>query len=155
HSRDFFADIADRNTPITIELTHAHFDEPVHLKRSTFLMHKFWDADQVDRLTNFYINLHNYALSTDIWRDTAIFFPNVFTDFPVPNYRLGELTTLGRVDIEGDQTDVVSLHFTVPYHSLRHYEEQGQVVPPGLPAPFGFLEPFHFHFEFIVGHDGP
>jgi hypothetical protein len=39
---------------------------------------------------------------------------------------------------------------SVPYERLRHFEDVGQEVPEDLPAPFGFLEPFHFHVEFVV-----
>lgn len=153
HSRNFFSDIASEDTIITVEITGIQFAEPVTLVGSTFLMHRFWDADQVDQLDNFYINLHNYGLSTDLWRDIELFFPNPFTDFPVPNYRPGEMTTAMSVDVQGSATDNISLTFAFPYKLFKHYEETGQTVPPGLPAPFGYLEPFHFHFEGVFASD--
>lgn len=150
HSHDYFHDIASEDTIITVEISDIHFAEPVTVVGSTGLMHRFWDADQVDQLDDFYINLHGHGLSTDIWRDFNLFFPNPFTNFPVPNYALGEMTTAMSVEVEGSGTEVVTLRFAFPYRLFKHYEEQGQMVPPGLPAPFGYLEPFHFHFEIAV-----
>ncbi|GIK15738.1 MAG: hypothetical protein BroJett003_07020 [Planctomycetota bacterium] len=154
HSHDYFHMIESEDTRITIEITGIHFEHPVTVVRPTILLHKFWDADQVDRLSNFYINLHNYGLSTDLWRDFGLFFPNTFSDFPVPNYDLGEATSIGDVTVIGDGTNEISIIFSFPYSVFKHYEETGQDVPDGLPAPFGYLEPFHFHMEWIArGHD--
>lgn len=114
------------------------------------MVHKMWDADQVDWLYYFYINVHNHDTGTDPFRDFDDFFPLVFMNLPSSNYDLGVLTGPRGIEVFGDGTDTLGFRITIPYQNLRHFEDVDQQVPVGLPAPFGFLEPFHFHVEFVV-----
>lgn len=149
HDTNLFPDIV-AGSSITLEVQNIHLTEPGFVQRDTVLMHKIWDADQVDQLPNFYINLNDHDTGTDPFRDFADFFPLVFTDFPVPNYDLAALSGPSELEVFGDGTDTLGFRITVPYDRFRNFEDVTQQVPPGLPAPFGFLEPFHFHVEFAV-----
>ena len=93
--------------------------------------------------------MHNQNTGNDPFRDFEDFFPLIFTDFPI-NYELGSLSGDSAIEIFGDGTDTLGFAITFPYDRLRHFEDVDQEVPPGLPAPFGYLEPFHFHLEFVV-----
>ena len=153
HADQFFAGIVD-GASLTLEVENIKFDQPVYIQQDTALFHRQWDADQVDQLENFYINLHNYNTLKDPFRDFDAFFPSIFTDFPEPNYSLATLDGSGpdegTLEFFGDGTDTVGFKLTVPYSMFRHFEDVDQTVPEGLPAPFGFLEPFHFHFEWLI-----
>jgi hypothetical protein len=46
--------------------------------------------------------------------------------------------------------DTISVTFRFPYMMLEHLENNGAMAPDGLPAPAGFLEPFHIHMEYLV-----
>lgn len=146
-SEDFFADMVE-GSDIVLEVTNIQFDEIVYFEEDTFMMHMLWDADQVDLLDEPYVNLHDHNTEAENFREFEDFFPLVFTDRPVPNYALGAMA--GRVEYFGEGTDTLGFRVTVPYSMLMNFEEMGQEVPDGLPAPFGFLEPFHFHYEFVV-----
>jgi len=109
-------------------------------------MHKMWPADQVDMLESPYVNVQNHETDVVAFRDYEAFFPRLFTDEPIPNYRLDTLD----VSYFGDGTDTIGFEVTIPYHYLENFENVDQEVPEGLAAPFGFLEPVHFHYEFVV-----
>lgn len=149
HSGDFFADIVPGGL-LTLEVQNIQFAEPTSLQLDTVMQHKFWDADQVDQLDDFYFNMHNHDTGTDPFRDFDEFFPFIFSDFPLPTYQLGVLSGDNAIEVFGDGTQTLGFRITLPYDRLKNFEETGQEVPPGLPAPFGFLEPFHFHVEFAV-----
>lgn len=148
HSVDFFDGIV-ADTSVTLEVRNIQFAEPVWIQHDTVMMHKLWDVDQVDLLPNFYINVHNQDTETDPFRDSDDFFPLVFNNFPRPNY---DLAALSDFEVFDDGTHTIGFRITVPYSRLRNFEDVGQSVPPGLPAPHGFLEPFHFHVEFAVSN---
>ncbi len=148
HADDFFADIVE-GAWLTLEVQNIHFAEPVLLQEDTVMLHKNWDADQVDQLPDFYINVHNHDTGTGPFRDFEDFFPLVFMDFPI-NFELGALSGDSAIEIFGQGTDTLGFRITFPYDRFRHFEDVDQEVPPGLPAPFGYLEPFHFHLEFVV-----
>lgn len=150
NSTEFFADIIE-GAWLTIEVQNIQFAEPMRVLEDTVMMHKLWDADQVDKLRPFYFSVHNQDTGTDPFRDFDSFFHLVFSEFPSPNYELGVLSGASAIEVFGEGTNTLGFRMSVPYERLRHYEDVGQEVPPGLPAPFGFLEPFHFHLaEFVV-----
>ncbi len=151
HTTDLFPDIVD-NGSVTLEVRNIHLTEPGFVQRDTVMLHKMWDADQVDILPNFYVNIHNYDGGPDAVRDFDDFFPMLFTDFPAPNYDMNALSGSSEIEIFGDGTDMLGFRITVPYDRFRNFEDVDQEVPAGLPAPFGFLEPFHFHVEFAVSN---
>lgn len=49
NSTEFFADIVE-GAWLTLEVRNIHLDRPAWLQHDTVMMHKNWDADQVDRL---------------------------------------------------------------------------------------------------------
>lgn len=149
HENDFLADIASEDTIVTFIIEDVKFDRPVFFQADTFMFHKLWDIDQVDRLPNPYIQVHNQDTATDPFRDFEAFRGLIFHEIP-QDYRLGYVTEIGELHIHGDGSDTLTIHLDVPYRILKHMEEQGQQVPPGLPAPFGYLEPWHFHMEYCV-----
>jgi len=149
----YFEGILNENTPVTLEVQNIHFEVPGYIQQETALWHKQWDADQADELFesggSLYINVSNHDTLTDPFRDFKEFFPQVFTDFPEPNYALAAIA--GDVEWFGDGTDTIGFKVTYPYSMFKHFEENKDLpVPEDLPAPFGFLEPFHFHFEYLI-----
>jgi len=144
-----FADIASRDTLITVELLNMKFDRRVELQADTLMLHVLWDIDQMDQLPRPYQQAHNHHTAEKSFRDFDHFFPNIFSDHP-RNYTLGDLSSTGSVKVEGNGTHTLTLRVSFPYQIIRSLEEQGQQVPPHLPAPFGFLEPWHFHLEYAV-----
>lgn len=145
---DFFPDLVP-NGDLTFTVDDIHFDGPVTVDESTLLMHVLFNGDQVDQLPNFYFNVHNHHTGTDPFRNFDEFINGgIFSDFPFTgaNYVLGDVTP----QFTGNGTDTLGFSVTVPYDILKNIEEVGQQVPAGLPAPQGFLEPFHFHFEYVV-----
>jgi MYXO-CTERM domain-containing protein len=142
---DFFPDITE-GSDLTIRVEGMQFDTNVTVDESTFMLHVLWN-DQASQLDTPYLELHNHHTATDPFRDFDTFVDaNVFTDILTPN------TTLAAVSptFSGEGTDTLDFEISVPYSILRNLEESGQDVDPGLPAPHGFLEPFHFHFEYVV-----
>lgn len=153
HANDFFNDIAP-NQSLTFSVQNMQFANPVFLQTDTVMMHKLWDVDQLDAvdIANspfLHLQAHNHNTQTDPFRNFADFFPGVFSDFP-PNYELG---TLPALQVTGNGTTNLGFSVTFPYEIFRHQEEDPQnplTIPGGLPAPYGFLEPFHFHLELVV-----
>lgn len=154
--QNFFTDIKE-GSDLIFEISGITFEDPVWLVRPTLMMHKLWDADQVDVLPMPYIHIHNQDFATDLFRDVEIMIARgIFHHHPFPDHRHSGLTEFGDVEITGEGTTTLGFKVTIPYAILKNFEEQGQTVPPGLPAPFGFLEPWHFHFEYVlVGHEPP
>jgi len=147
---DFFADI-DTTTDLVISVQNIQFAEPTWIAANTFLQHALWDANQADQVDPFYHHTHNAHTLTDPFRDFEDFFPIVFEDFPMPNYTVGLFGQTADVDITGQGTTNLGVSVTMPYEQLMHLEHMPDTtVPSNLPAPGGFLEPFHFHFEFVV-----
>jgi cytochrome c peroxidase len=147
---DYFPDLIE-NGSITIQLDTITFDQPVYLDDSTLMVHAFWKLEQSNELFEPYINIHDHHVPSGVFRDFDNFSGIVFFEEPVPTYRLSD----SAVDwtISGNGTTTLSLSVTFPYDLLKNFEEIGQVVGPGLPAPQGFLEPFHFHIEYLVTSD--
>ncbi len=132
---------------VTITIGPIEFATPVEVDRETLMLHALWNGDQVDQLPLFYINLHNHHTAENVFRDMEDFINGgVFSDFPVANYVLGDVSPV----ISGSGTNTLHLTFTFPYAILENLEEAGQTVPGNLPAPQGFLEPFHIHVEYVV-----
>ncbi len=132
---------------IHLRFENIQFDQPVTVAEDTILLHALWNADQADQLEQFYISIQNHHTAASPYRDSDAFFAaGVFNQFPVPTVQYGDIQPV----ISGNGTDMISIELTFPYELLRNFEETGQVVPPGLPAPQGFLEPFHFHLEYVV-----
>lgn len=150
HDDVYFHDM-DVSGAVTLEVANIQFDQPTWILEDTLMLHKMWDADQVDQLPNFYINVSNYESLQDPFRDSDAFFPLHFTDFPEPNYDFGGLAEHGGiVSISGQGTTSLTLSVTIPYSMFRNFEDVDQDVPDHLPAPAGYLEPFHFHVEYVV-----
>jgi hypothetical protein len=151
-SGDFFTDITS-DSDVTLTVENIQFASPVYFQNDTGLMHKFWSAgqlDAVDLASGFlHSQAHNQDTVTDPFRDFDDFFPAVFSNTPV-NYALG---TLGSFAVTGNGTNTLGFSLTAPYQIFRHFEEDlgnPLTIPAGLPAPHGFLEPFHFHYEIVV-----
>lgn len=145
---DYFPEIT-AGGDVTIQVENVTFDQPVFLDASTVMLHVLWRDDQVSALDERYINLHNHHTATDPFRDSSLFTNSgVFTTFPVPNFVLDAAGL--DVAINGNGTNQLDLTVSFPYEMLRNLEEMGQAVPDGVPAPQGFLEPFHFHLEYVV-----
>ncbi len=142
---DFFPGIVQDGV-VTITIDQVSFDQPVTVDRNTVMLHSLWNA-QADQLDPPYISLHNHNTQTTQFRDFSDFIAGgVFGDFPSPNYALGVLSPV----VSGQGSDTLRITARIPYALLKHLEDQGQSVPAGLPAPQGFLEPFHFHVEYAV-----
>ncbi len=142
----FFPDLIPGGS-LTITVGPINFAEPVRIDETTLMLHALWSGDQADLLPSLYINLHNHHTQSVDFRDLDDFLAGgVFSNFPVPNYVLGDLAPV----IAGNGTTSLNLSLTIPYDMLENLEETGQTVPAGLPAPQGFLEPFHFHIEYTV-----
>ncbi len=143
---DFFPDLVTGGS-LTVTVGPINFAEPVRIDPTTVMLHALWSANQADQLPLLYINLHNHHTESTAFREFDDFINGgVFSNFPVANYVLGDLA----VTVGGNGTTSLNLSITIPYTMLENLEETGQVVPPGLPAPQGFLEPFHFHIEYTV-----
>lgn len=100
-------------------------------------------------LQNRYCNLHSHYTLTEPFRGFSLLSASaVFNSIPVPNHVLGASGL--NVVVKGNGTNQLDLAASFPYEILRNLEEMGQDVPNGVPAPQGFLEPFHFHLEYVV-----
>jgi hypothetical protein len=135
---------------VTVSITNIKFAEPVNLVLDSLMLHAKWNG-QADTLPSPYFQLDDHHTVTESFRDFDDFREvGLFANFPTPNYVLGN--NLIGWTVSGDGTDTLSLEAVIPYDVFRNLEESdpGQTVPPGLPAPQGFLEPFHFHIEYLV-----
>lgn len=147
---DYFPGILE-NSNVTVTVSGIQFSSPAEIDVSTFMMHTLWDADQVDLIEFPYVHVHNFHTATDPFRDFDAFVnAGVFTDFPHQGYALADFTP----QFTGQGTTTLGFTVSIPYDLLKHLDEMhnhhGNEVPPGLPAPHGFLEPFHLHIEYIV-----
>ncbi len=148
NSEDYFPGIPADGV-VTVRVENVHFNEAVFVDESTFIFHTFWDTNQSDQLHHFYHHEHNLHTLTDPFRDTHEFeLAGEFVHHPSPHHVLGDLAPY--ITITGEGTDTLDILAEIPYSLFRHIHEEGQHVPHGLPAPHGFLEPYHFHLEYIV-----
>jgi hypothetical protein len=157
----YFPDIAHDAT-VTIKVENVQFSEPVRFHEDTFLFHNLWDNDQFETaiLRGLYdVNMHGHYFHTltDPFRDTAEFqqVPGEFSpDGQMPHQTLGNLPPF--ITLLGDGTDTLGFIAEIPYslfahpHEGHHGGHQHGDPYVGLPAPHGFLEPYHFHFETLV-----
>lgn len=149
---DFFPNLdftSEETSRITVRVDAIHFDEPVDVRMNTVMLHVKWN-DQVAQLSKPYVGLDDHFTVTPVFRDQNHFeAAGIFASFPAPNFVINSPD----VDIVfgGLGTDTLSLEVSFPYRLLKNLEEMGQnTPPPALPAPQGFLEPFHFHIEYVV-----
>jgi hypothetical protein len=134
---------------VTLQVEGVQFDQPVFLDESTFLFHTFWDTEQSDQLHHYYDHAHSLHTLTDPFRDATQFeLADEFVYQPSPHHVLGDLAPY--ITITGEGTDTLDILAKIPYSMFRHIHEEGQHVPDDLPAPHGFLEPYHFHLEYVV-----
>lgn len=132
---------------IHVQFENIQFDGPVTVDESTILFHALFSADQVDQLDDFYIHVQNHHTAVAAFRELEGFFTaGVFNHLPISTVILADIDPI----ITGNGTDTIGIELTFPYAMLRNFEETGQTVPGFLPAPQGFLEPFHFHLEYVV-----
>ena len=146
---NFFPDLAP-NGQVTIEIDAIHFDQVVSVDLDTLMLHAKWNDQRFD-LDEPYIWTDNHHTATASFRNIDAFLQGgSFSDLPSPNYVLDDAALT--VAISGNGTDTLGLSVSFPYEMLMNLEEAGQntPVPAGLPAPQGFLEPFHFHIEYVV-----
>ncbi|GJM23709.1 MAG: hypothetical protein DHS20C16_01240 [Phycisphaerae bacterium] len=149
---EFFPNLTPGSS-ITIAIEDIEFDRPVQVQENTALLHLLWDIDQSDslglndqNLPRAYSNPNNHHTVPN-FRDVSDFQnENVFVENPVPNYNIGDIVPT----FSQSQPNMVTVSLTFPYELLRHFEDDGLGVPSGLPGPGGFLEPFHFHLEYLV-----
>lgn len=146
-SEDFFPGIA-ADGMVTFEVDAIQFDQPVWVEESTVIFHTLWDLGQIrSALHHPYHHAHNIHTLADELRDMDKFeLTNEINDHQ--DHMLGDMAS--RIIITGEGTDTLHFMAEVPYEMFRHLAEEGQEVMPGFPAPHGFLEPFHFHFEYVV-----
>ena len=148
---EFFPGIME-DGHVMISVENIQFDRAVAVDMDTLLLHTLWN-DQNDMQDMPYHHMHNLHTATEPFRELDDFLAfGEFVNHPAPNY------LLANPDIEwsvmGNGTDTLSIMASVPYHALRnledlhHHGDRG--IPDGLPAPHGFLEPFHFHIEYTV-----
>ncbi len=144
---DFFSGVENGGN-VTFHVINVHFATPVQVDPNTILFHLLWDTNQSEQLNNFYPNPNNLHTFTDPLRDSTQ-FASAHEFATPPNYAFGDLAPY--VTILGSGTDTLDFEATIPYDEFfKSIYETGQTVPDGLPAPHGFLEPFHFHFEYVV-----
>jgi hypothetical protein len=148
-SNDYFPGIVE-DSMVNISIDGINFDQNVFVDDSTAMLHSLFQINQVDQLPAPYVNTHNHTISGSSFRDMDEFVAsNVFNDDGgVANYVLDSDDFTFAVSGEG--TDTLSVDIAFSYQLLKNFEETGQMVPDGLPAPHGFLEPFHFHIEYVV-----
>lgn len=158
---NFFPDIAHDAT-VTVKVQGIKFSQPVNFEQNTYLFHTLWDTQQFETAILrglFETNMHGHYFHTltDPFRDTDK-FQQVPGEFSPPGQM--EHQTFGDIapyiTLIGDGTDTLSFIAEIPYMMFAHpHEGHGsghQHGDPyeGLPAPHGFLEPYHFHFETLV-----
>lgn len=158
---DLFPGIAE-NATVTVKVEGIQFAEPVRFLEDTYLFHNLWDPDQFETAIVrglFETNMHGHYFHTltDPFRDTEKFqqVPGEFSpDGQMPHQTFGNLAPY--ITLLGDGTDTLSFIAEIPYamfahpHEGHHGGHQHGDPYEGLPAPHGFLEPYHFHFETLV-----
>jgi len=138
---------------ITLHIEGIQFDRPVTVNQDTLMVHMLWDANQNLELgggfENAYRELNDHYTTTGTFRDLQTFKDGgIFTTDPV-NFVLDSSDVDLLIDVITPSS--FNLNVTIPYALFKNLEEHGQNAPgPGLPAPQGFLEPFHFHVEYTV-----
>ena len=145
---DYFPGLVN-GSDITISST-TNYSSPVQIVDDTVMFHVRWN-DQSDMLDPAYFNGDNHYTLTNSFRDLDSFLATgSFANLPVQTYILG--SPVVQWNISGNGTDTITVDATFPYDALRNFEEDPNNPrdPMGLPAPGGFLEPFHFHIEFAV-----
>ncbi|NOS99206.1 MAG: hypothetical protein HOP29_01100 [Phycisphaerales bacterium] len=154
---DYFPGIAlQHDSHVTVSVTGMVFDQPVTVLESTFLFHTRWDEDQtVDAgLEHPYSGhgAHNFHTETDPFRNFDDFISGgVFSDFEHHNFALNDVQPV--FSGNGTPGSPLSMTMSLPYDmliNLGEHHDMPQAVLPGFPAPGGFLEPYHFHFEYVV-----
>ncbi len=129
---------------ITISIQDITFDGPVHLDPSTLMLHVLFFPDQFDQVHPLGHH-HNHHTQTDPFRDIDDFLlGGIFSTDPL-DHLLADINPT----ISGNGTNTLGVSLTFPYSILQSLEGPA-AVPGGLPAPQGFLEPFHFHLEYVV-----
>jgi len=151
---DYFPEL-EHHGDVTIKIENMTFSEPVTVLQNTFMFHTFWLSSQVDLLLpDTYLNIHNHHTAAMNFRDLHEFESSGVFAHGGGHGHGGENAGFGDVHplITGDGTagSPLSIELTVPYHLFANFEQMDQVAPPGLPDPQGFLEPFHFHLEYVV-----
>lgn len=153
---DYFPGL-EHHGDVTIRVDNMTFSEPVFVQENTFMFHTFWLSSQVDQFppAETYLNIHNHHTAAVNFRNLDLFESSgVFAHSGGGHHHGGENAGFGDVHpiITGDGTagSPLSIELTVPYHLFANLEQMNQAVPPGLPGPQGFLEPFHFHMEYVV-----
>ncbi len=157
---DFFPDIA-HNATVTVKVEGIQFAEPVRFEEDTFLFHNLWDPQQFETAILrglFATNMHGHYFHTltDPFRDTDKFqqVPGEFSpDGQMEHQTFGDIGPM--ITLLGEGTDTIGFIAEIPYMMFAHPHEghhDGHHGDPyeGLPAPHGFLEPYHFHFETLV-----
>ncbi len=146
-ANDYFPGIVQGGN-VTFDIANIKFAEPVRVDRDTMIFHLFWATAQSEQLDHFYHHVHNLHTLTPTLRDEHEFHKAHELIDP-PHHVFGDMAPY--ISVLGDGTDTLRLMAAIPYDEFfKHLDEMGQIVPPGLPAPHGFLEPFHFHFEYVV-----
>lgn len=156
-SGDYFPDlVVDDIEPgtITLQFGPIVFDAPVAMAPSTLMLHMKWNG-QNGMLENPYVWTDDHLIPTETFRDQSTFLAaGVFATQPSPNFLLSAPDV--NLTVTGDGTNAISIEISFPYAMLENLEETGQnILDPDdatntLPSPQGFLEPFHFHLEYVV-----
>jgi hypothetical protein len=149
---DYFPGIPQDGT-ITVKVENILFDRPVTVDQDTLLLHMLWRSEQSDQLTPPHHHLHNIHTRTADFRDTDLFMgAGEFANLPSPNFVLGDERIDWLISGNGTVGSPLTIMATFPYDVMRNLEEEHHhpTVPGGLPAPHGFLEPWHFHIEYTV-----
>ncbi len=163
NSADYFPDIAE-DAMVTVKVEGIHFAEPVQFHEDTYLFHNLWDPAQFETailrgLFETDMHGHYFHTLTDPFRNTDK-FQQVPGEFSPPgemeHQTFGDIGPM--ITLLGDGTDTIGFIAEIPYMMFAHphemHDHMGDPLPgdpyEGLPAPHGFLEPYHFHFETLV-----
>lgn len=147
---DFFPNLVSGGS-VSISVSNIQFDRPVEVDETTAMFHTLFDQSQIMSLSEPYERLNNHYTIVDeaSFRDRQLFPTTVFTSNP-SNTVFGDpsLSFL----VTHNAPDNINVQLTFPYELIRSIEEVGlnNPDPAALPAPQGFLEPFHFHLEYVV-----
>ncbi len=142
------------NGNLTITIDNIQFPQPVTLETDTMMMHLLYSPAQTGQImpaVEAYNYVYNHHMATSSFRDLAAFLdtPNMLIDnFPpgISNFVLHSIEPV----ITGNGTRRLGISLTIPYNKLKHIEQNTQTWPATVPAPQGFLEPFHLHLEYVV-----